>query len=204
MTTAEGLTDGGPRKLRAFIALKTPRAWDEKLGDLQRDLKTKFGSSDFRWVKAEQIHITLRFFGWLTVAQADELTRLLPPICSAHQPFTLTCETLGAFPNMRRPRVLWAGLKGDLAKAAALQTEITSATHNYGDPPEDRPFKPHLTIARLKEPDRGQITDLEQAISRGFQIDQPWQVTELLLMQSHLSPAGSTYEPLATVPLSYS
>ena len=56
------------RKIRAFIALKTPALWDQKLAALQRDLKSKFGSSAFRWVKPEQIHITLRFFGWLTAA----------------------------------------------------------------------------------------------------------------------------------------
>lgn len=202
MSSVDALTDGGPRKLRAFIALKTPREWDGKLADLQRDLKFKFGSGAFRWVKPEQIHITLRFFGWINVTQVDELARLLSPICSAHRSFTLTCESLGAFPNIRRPRVLWAGLKGDLNEAATLQSEIAAATDNFGDTAEDRPFKPHLTLARLKEPDRRQITDLEHAISRGFQMDHPWEVTELLLMQSHLSPNGSTYETLATFPLS--
>ena len=202
MSSEEVLTDDGPQKPRAFIALKTPREWDEKLGDLQRDLNSKFGSGAFRWVKPEQIHITLRFFGWINVTQVDELARLLAAICSSHRPFTLTCESLGAFPNIRRPRVLWAGLKGALNEAAALQLEIAAATDNFGDTAEDRPFKPHLTLARLKEPDRRQITDLEHAISRGFHMDHPWEVTELLLMQSHLSPNGSTYETLATFPLS--
>jgi 2'-5' RNA ligase len=190
------------RKLRAFIALKTPPGWDEKLGELQHDLRTKFGSSQFRWVKPGQIHITLRFFGWLTTTQIEELKRRLPAIASAHPSFTLTCSGLGCFPNTRRPRVLWAGLAGDLSQAGALQTSITSATHHLGEPPEDRPFKPHLTLARLKEPDRRQITDLEHAISRGFQIDEPWRVDQFLLMQSHLSPQGSEYEIIATYRLS--
>ncbi|MGZ8941121.1 MAG: RNA 2',3'-cyclic phosphodiesterase, partial [Limisphaerales bacterium] len=143
----------------------------------------------------------LRFFGWITLTKVDELTNLLAPICSAHQPFILNCEGLGTFPNMRRPRVLWAGLKGDIAHAAALQSEITSATRAFGDLPEERPFNPHLTLARLKDQGRDKITDLEYAVARGFQIDQPWHVTQVLLMQSHLSPAGSTYEPLATFKL---
>ena len=190
--------EGGPRKIRAFLALKTPPVWDEKLGELQRNLKSKFGSSAFRWVKPEQIHITLRFFGWITTPQADELTLLLPGICSAHPPFTLSCESLGTFPNVRRPRVLWAGLKGDLQQASALHLALSAATAKYGEPPEDRPFKPHLTLARLKDPEHQQITDLEDAVKRGFQIDQAWRVTELLVMQSHLSPQGSTYETVAT------
>lgn len=201
MNSGELTIDGGPRKLRAFIALKTPAVWDEKLAELQRDLRSKFGSNAFRWVKPEQIHITVRFFGWITLTEVNELAALLPPICSAHPPFTLNCEGLGAFPNMRRPRVLWAGLKGDIAKADALQSKITSASSAFGAPPEDRPFKPHLTLARLKDPGRDKITDLEHAIGRGFQIDPPWQVDQVLLMQSHLSPNGSTYEPLATFKL---
>ena len=185
------------RKIRGFIALKTPALWDEKLGALQRDLKSQFGGHAFRWVKPEQMHITLRFFGWLTVRQADEVRARVESIASAHPPFTLTCENLGAFPNMRRPRVLWAGLKGETDRASALQTAISSATKEFGEPPEDRPFKPHLTLARLKEPDRRQITDLEHAVARGFQIENAWIVNEVLLMQSHLSPQGSTYETLA-------
>jgi 2'-5' RNA ligase len=185
------------RKIRAFIALKTPSLWDQKLAALQRDLKSKFGSSAFRWVKPEQIHITLRFFGWLTITQAEQIPPLLKTSASAHSPFTLTCENLGAFPNIRRPRVLWAGLKGDLEPAAALQGAISSATQQFGEPPEDRPFKPHLTLARLKEPDRREITDLEHIVARGFQIEDAWTVNELLFMQSHLSPQGSTYETLA-------
>jgi 2'-5' RNA ligase len=196
MNAAEAI-DKGHRKQRCFLALKTPSAWDEKLGELQRNLKSKFGSSAFRWVKPEQIHITLRFFGWITTIEASELTELLPSICSRHDPFTLTCESLGTFPNSHRPRVLWAGLKGDLDRASALQNDITGATRRLGEPPEDRPFKPHLTLARLKDPNQDHVTDLEDTVRRGFQIDQPWRITEVLLMESHLSPQGSSYETVA-------
>jgi RNA 2',3'-cyclic 3'-phosphodiesterase len=198
MTEAD--TEIPQRKIRAFIALKTPALWDEKLGALQRDLKSQFGGGAFRWVKPEQIHITLRFFGWLNTTEADRLRPLLSELASAQRPFSLTCEGLGTFPNMRRPRVFWAGLKGDLERAASLQRKIIAASEAFGDPPEERPFKPHLTLARLKEPDRRHITDLEHAVSRGFQIDEVWGVSELLFMQSHLSPQGSTYETLARYP----
>ncbi|HVK58001.1 MAG TPA: RNA 2',3'-cyclic phosphodiesterase [Candidatus Kapabacteria bacterium] len=197
MNFGEAGMDGGSRKIRAFLAVKTPPEWDEKLADLQRNLKSKFGSGAFRWVKPDQIHITLRFFGWLKIEEAEDLKQKLPPILKVHPPFALTCVGLGCFPNARRPRVFWAGLQGDLEMAGALQRKILAATDGYGEPPEERPFKPHLTLARLKEPDRRHVTDLEEAISRGFQIDQPWKVTTVLLMESHLSPKGSTYEVVA-------
>lgn len=201
MNTEAHAVDTGPRKIRAFLALKTPREWDEKLGELQKTLRSKFGSAAFRWAKPEQIHITLRFFGWITIADAEALKVLLSGICAAHSGFQLQCESLGAFPNMKRPRVLWAGLKGDLAAAGELQNELAAATTPFGDPPEDRPFKPHLTLARLKDPTRGEISDLEHAIARGFKIDSTWHVEDLLLMQSHLSPNGSTYETMASFKL---
>lgn len=112
MNADEHRMEAGPRKIRAFLALKTPKEWDEKLGELQKHLRSKFGSGAFQWTKAEQIHITLRFFGWITMADADALKVLLPGICGAHRGFELNCEGLGAFPNVKRPRVLWAGLKG--------------------------------------------------------------------------------------------
>jgi 2'-5' RNA ligase len=149
-------------------------------------------------VKPAQIHITLRFFGWLTTKEIEELNHILPGIASAHPRLTLICSGLGCFPNARRPRVFWAGLAGDVPQAGTLHSAITSATAHLGEAPEDRPFKPPLTLARLKEPERRQISDLEQAIARGFQIDEPWNVDQLLLMESHLSPHGSEYEPLAT------
>ena len=194
MNADEHGIEAGPRKIRAFLALKTPPEWDEKLGNLQKNLRSKFGSSAFRWTKPEQIHVTLRFFGWITMADAEALRILLGGICGARKPFELSCEGLGAFPNVRRPRVLWAGLKGDLAEAEGLQRELAAATTQFGDPPEDRPFKPHLTLARLKDPTRGEIADLEHVIARGFGIDSNWRAEEVLSMQSHLSPNGSTYE----------
>ena len=190
------------RKLRAFIALKTPSEWDERLGELQHDLKPKLGGSAFRWVKPAQIHITLRFFGWLTTNQVGELNRILPKIMTAHPPFRLICAGLGCFPNARRPRVFWAGLEGELSHAGALQSSIVKATSHLGEPPEDRPFKPHLTLARLKEPDPSVINNLEHAMKRGFKIDQAWCVDKVLLMQSHLLPQGSEYETLASYCLS--
>ena len=114
MNADEHGIESGPRKIRAFLALKTPREWDEKLGELQKHLRSKFGSGAFRWTKPEQIHITLRFFGWITIADLEALKVLLPGICGGHREFELRCEGLGAFPNVKRPRVLWAGMKGEL------------------------------------------------------------------------------------------
>ena len=185
------------KKIRAFIAFKTPPDWDQKFADFQGEMKKTFEGRAFRWVNPEQIHITLRFFGWLSATQIEEITSYLSRIARAHRPFALYCEGLGCFPNLNRPRVFWAGLSGDLADGSSLQGEITEVTQSLGEPPEDRPFAPHLTLARIKEPQRPEISDLREIIKCGFEIESTWRVDELLLMQSHLSPQGSLYETLA-------
>jgi RNA 2',3'-cyclic 3'-phosphodiesterase len=184
------------KKIRAFVALKTPPAWNEKLGELQGALKAKFRGGAVRWVNPEQIHITLRFFGWVTEVEVQEIVKVIPQICAGRREFRLNCEGLGCFPSVRRPRVFWAGLSGELEEGVALNSEITAATKMFGEPPEDRPFKPHLTLARLKEPDRRAIAELEHSIERGFRIEDPWLVNEVLLMRSHLGREGSRYETL--------
>jgi RNA 2',3'-cyclic 3'-phosphodiesterase len=97
---------------------------------------------------------------------------------------------------MRRPRVLWAGIIGDTSALAALQTSVTAATETFGEPPEDRPFKAHLTLARVPHSER--CDSLEKIIARPFSIPAAWNVAELIFMQSRLSPHGASYEAIAS------
>ena len=181
------------KKVRAFVALKTPPLWEERLAALQTELKAKLKGAAFRWVHPKQLHITLRFFGWITSDETEQIKQLLPKFC-ARRTFELVSDGIGCFPKARRPRVLWAGLSGELAAAVELQAALTDGTRSFGEPPEVRPFKPHLTLARLREMPRSDLANVEEAIRRGFRIESPWRVEELLLMQSHLSAQGSCYE----------
>jgi 2'-5' RNA ligase len=191
-----------PKKIRAFIALKTPPAWDSALSELQSKLKEKVRSKSFKWTKPEQIHITLRFFGYIRPEEtATILERIKADVIPEQTAFNLRCEGIGCFPNSRRPRVFWAGIIGDTASLQKLHTSVTVATRTFGEPPEDRPFKAHLTLARIHQPERSALDELENAITGGFKIKSEWNVNELILMQSHLSPHGATYEPLASWPL---
>lgn len=191
-----------PRKIRAFIALKTPPAWDSALSELQRNLKEKLWSKAFRWTKAEQIHITLRFFGSIRPEETAVIVeRINAEGIPGQTAFNLRCEGLGCFPNLRRPRVFWAGITGDTASVQRLHASVTAATRTFGEPPEDRPFKAHLTLARIQQPERSALDELGNVIARGFGIETEWNVNELILMQSHLSPHGTRYEPIASWPL---
>ena len=190
-----------PKKVRAFVALKTPAEWDGALRHLQEELKTRLRSKAFKWTKPEQLHITLRFFGYILPDEVIAVRQRIQEIISGHGAFNLRCEGLGCFPNSRRPRVLWAGITGDTNALAALHYSVTLATRNFGERLEDRPFKAHLTLARIQQAERSAITALEEMIERGFGIEVAWQVHELILMQSHLSSHGAQYEAIATWPL---
>ena len=191
-----------PKKIRAFIALKSPPAWDSALSELQSRLKEKLRSKAFKWTKLEQIHITLRFLGYIQPEEtATIVERINAEVIPERTAFNLRCEGLGCFPNTHRPRVFWAGIIGDTASLQALHASVTEATRTFGEPPEDRPFKAHLTLARIQQPERSALDELEYAIALGFRIESEWNVNKLILMQSHLSPHGATHEPITSWPL---
>ena len=197
MNAGETQSECKPKKMRAFLALKTPPEWDAEFAALQQRLKSELRTKSIRWTNPEQIHITLRFLGYIPPDEATQIAALLRSICSAQPPFVLRCSGLGCFPNLRRPRVLWAGLDGDIQSVQQLRSAIVEATRQFGEPPDDREFKPHLTLARIQDLERSTREQLEELLRRGFQIKDDWHVTELLLMQSHLSPQGAKYEVLA-------
>ena len=82
-----------------------------------------------------------------------------------------------------------------------LHKSVAAATRRFGEPPEDRAFKAHLTLARIQEAERSAIDSMEKLMARGFSITTEWNVNQLILMQSHLSPQGATYEAMARWPL---
>ncbi len=189
------------RKIRAFIALQPPAGWEAPLGALQRKLQEELRSKAIRWTKPEQIHITLRFLGAILQREADEIGVLLRKVCAGRETFVLGCAGLGCFPSVRRPRVLWAGLTGAMESISKLQAEINQATARIGEAPEDRPFTPHLTLARIQNLERTSTERFAKAIERGFRIEVEWNVASVALMQSHLSPQGARYETLAEINL---
>lgn len=185
------------QKIRAFIALKPPDSWGQQLGKLQRELKDQLRTKAVRWSAPEQIHITLRFLGSIRESEAIEVAKRLRGVAEQNAAFRLRCEGLGCFPNARRPRVIWAGLDGDLDSISRLHDAVNEATSGFGEPPDERPFTPHLTLARVQNLERSNLERLESILVRGFETEEAWEVTAVLLVRSHLSPQGSRYETLA-------
>jgi 2'-5' RNA ligase len=199
------MTEAPEKKRRIFVAINTPGDWQREFADVQRRFKEQFHQAKIKWTRAEQFHITLRFFGYLASSDLDNLEPILRPTCRGFRPFEFAFTGLGCFPKPGPPRVLWAGVRDNSGVATTLQEVIQEKTAAIGHPPEDREFHPHLTLARVTEIPREVRREWVGAIE-AVKVGplQPWHVNEVLLMESKLGSAGPSYSILQRYPLSAS
>lgn len=170
---------------RLFIAIELP---DPVKRDLVRLRKEIPGA---RWVAPDQLHLTLAFLGELEDTTGEQLQRALSGI--AEPAFSLDFSGVGCFPDRRRPRVLWVGLKHS-PHLESLAAKVRSAALECGVPQEERPFSPHITLARLRQPAiRETALFLDQPLNHGFP---KVAVREFILFQSQLTAAGALHTPL--------
>lgn len=189
--------------LRAFIALEIPAPIREAIQQQTTVLRKSADSSLVRWVPAGNLHLTLKFLGDVSTTNLPFLTQMLAREAGQHTGFSLQVGGLGAFPNSRRPRVIWIGIHAP-EELSALARSLESATRRLGYPPEERPFSPHLTIGRIKQ--TTSPADL-QRVHTALESTQVGplgsaEVTAVHLMKSDLQPTGSVYTRLFSAPLS--
>src|SRR5262249_20105479 len=134
-------------RMRTFIAIEMPKQIKAALARLQQDLRR--AQADVSWTRQENFHLTLRFLGEVEERRLEALKQVCAESAAEFAPFTLRLGGAGVFPNLRRPRVLWAGLAGDVEIAAALQRRLEAGLVSIGFAPEDKAFSPHLTIGRV-------------------------------------------------------
>jgi 2'-5' RNA ligase len=188
--------------LRLFVALEPPDLVRRRLATLQSELKRAAGrhAVDVKWVPPENIHLTLQFLGAVPEERAGDVKRAVAEAAATAGTLALEVRGVGGFPNARRPRVLWAGILGDVAPLAALAAELGRRLAPLGFPPEERAFSAHLTLGRARDP-RG-LPGLAAALGATSSAPgAPWRAHDVVLLQSHLSPAGPRYEALARAPL---
>ena len=165
------------------------------------ELKRELRSKEVKWVQPEQIHITLRFLGYIWPDEVEGVAEGVNRSVRDTRPFVLRGGRLACFPSVQRPRVLWLGVEEQAESCSELQRRIQRATSGIGEPAEDRGFVPHLTLARITHLERSEVAVLERVGKRPVEISTDWKVSEALLMQSHLSSAGARYEVLHRAPL---
>jgi len=189
--------------VRTFIAIVLGREVHEALGEVIGRLRACPGGEAGRWVKPESIHLTLKFLGDVPATKLEAVYAAVQRACATVPPFEMYVEGVGCFPNVRKPRVVWAGVREETGRLAALQKAVEREMAKEGFAPEERPFTPHLTLARIKErADRAEIEALGSAVSQErFALATPVGVKEVYVMKSDLRPEGAIYTPLFRAPL---
>ena len=156
-----------------------------------------------RWVDPNGIHLTLKLLGNFVPDQAEDILEVMGRHAASVEPFSICLSGLGMFPNPKRPRVVWAGIEGELDSLQNIQAELEEATWGLGFAKEKRPFSPHLTLGRVRE----QVSDSERrrigtvVSSTCLGTSEPWPVEAVHLIRSRLAPGGATYCELGWVPL---
>ena len=153
-----------------------------------------------KWASAHGFHLTLFFFGWVEPDRIPALEAALERSVRGHGPLRLSVNGSGTFGSGKKPRVLWLGLTGELDALSVLQASVSREVAAIGFEPENRPFAPHLTLARARDPRgdpglvraREALADLELGGSK---------VTRLTLYRSELSPKGAKYTVWREFPL---
>ena len=178
--------------MRLFVAIELPEEIKTALTDLQQALRP--ARADVAWAKPENLHLTLKFLGETSSERVAALSLACVEAAKACPPFTLTTNGSGFFPDERRPRVVWVGLSGAVAALEALQQQVEACLSVQGCSPEIKPFRPHLTLGRCKSPNN--IAQLAKHLQSYPLPALSFTVSELVLMQSQLNPAGAIYTPL--------
>jgi len=187
------------KQIRSFIAIPVPSEGIQALEEVVHGFDAEIGR-DVRWVKPEGIHLTLKFLGNTPVGMVDKVLIELASVTEKFNPFKLEIFGLGAFPNLRNPRVLWAGVKGDLEQLSKLQASVDDAAGDLGLPKEHRTFSPHLTLGRVRrEASDGRLRKISEVIAEGELSAAPtWTANTVNLMRTELGPAGSRHYLVGT------
>ena len=179
-----------PETFRAFIAIDLPASAKSFLSEAQEALKL-YGFR-VKWVRPQNIHLTLKFLGETAPADTDKIAEAMTLAAKSCPTVSLTAKGIGVFPNVRRPRVIWAGLNGQLETLANLQQTLDTHLADLGFARDTRAFKSHLTLGRVK----GKIVSdrMKSAIDKLKEFEsEPFEADQVILFKSELRPTGAVY-----------
>jgi len=184
--------------MRAFIAVKVPE--EVKQQALQIKEKLLPLELDIKWVEYENYHITLKFLGEINQQQLENIKEKLAAVSQVCAPFQLSSSKIGFFPNLRRPRVMWLGINGDLGKAYYLGQNIDKSLQELGFA-VDKKRSFHLTLGRLRS--ERNLSALPSKVSSINSKIAPhaFEIKTFSLMESQLSSAGPHYKEIETFTL---
>jgi len=182
--------------LRCFVAVDVSPEVRAAVTRAQEAIRKAAPGADVRWADGQQIHLTVKFLGAVPDDRVPAVSSALEGVVAGARPIALVAAGLGAFPTLRRPRVLWAGLTAGVPELTALAASVEGALAPLGFPAEGRAFSAHLTIGRVRSPRGGGA--LAPAVERADAAELgAWTASELVLYESRLRPAGALYVPVS-------
>lgn len=188
--------------IRAFIAIDLPDQIHQCLDKVADELQARLEEVPVRWVPANNIHLTLKFLGDVSTKNLEVLKNLLETEVSTHESFEISVGGLGAYPKVRRPRVIWAGIEGP-PELFQLQNAIEALSTRLGYTPDRRKFSAHLTLGRVSRNAQPgevkQVGNVLKSYSVGFL--GVARVNEVHLFRSDLKPTGAVYTKLLSAKL---
>ena len=165
----------------------------ESIDELRERVANRAPRARVRWVPADQLHVTVRFIGEVSETQATNIATALGPALPLKR-FELTFRGLGVFPERGAPRVFWAGIAAGVEQLGAVESDVTKRLDTCGIAPDGRPYRPHVTLARVKDAGGLRVRGLFDGIAdRAFGMSA---VDAITLFQSRPSSDGAVYVPL--------
>ncbi len=178
--------------------MELPQEIRHSLKQTQDLLRTSM--PDVRWTKSSNIHLTLKFLGDVEVSRTDAINKALADIACRFPPFSMSFAGLGAFPHSRNPRIVWVGLEYGADELIEIARQIEGAMKKLGFPREKRPFRPHLTVGRVRRLEHPALmTESLEQCNVGKLGE--FTVQRVSLIKSQLDPGGSIYTTLFEAPL---
>jgi RNA 2',3'-cyclic 3'-phosphodiesterase len=180
---------------RVFCAVELPDEVRARLQQHIAKLRAEIPYATASWSRVENIHLTLRFFGNVAIDQIPKISAAATRTAEQFERFAIAVGGTGVFPRPSRAQVLWIGVNDASSKLAALQKRLENECAKEGFAKEDRAFRPHLTIARIRKPE-GARRLVDAHLQSNFVLTEIT-VKELILFRSELSPKGSRYTAIS-------
>jgi 2'-5' RNA ligase len=178
-------------KWRVFVAIELPASVRRKLTEHIDRLRDSVAEARASWVREENLHLTLKFLGDTSVTSVEKLSATADIAASNVEPFEIVVEGCGAFPPKGQPRVLWVGIEDPSRQLALLHMALEDECAKVGFSREERPFHPHLTIARIRKPhDSRHLAAIHNEV--GFE-PATVRAAELTVIRSELRSEGSRH-----------
>lgn len=184
--------------MRVFLAINFPEPLQRQIVEATSSLRE--AAPDVSWVREPLIHLTIKFLGEVDASRIENVQRTLSAVASSHGVMSIRLAGAGAFPNVRRARVVWLGVDPE-PRLELLHHDLETAFAAIGFEVEGRAFRPHATLGRVRQPLSPATSRQLAAAARKIAFEEEHMVTSVELMESQLSAGADRYRTLLTAPL---